>query len=482
MRKYITILAVLAVGMLLFALPGCYKDKGNYTYNMPEEPTIKGLDSVYNVFVGDSLIIDPEITLPSSSSLSFEWRISVPNPDLKDVVDSGRAMRVIFGLGAERYYGRLTVINNDNGMKYFRYFIVAGKTAFSTGTTVLSSEDGKTHLSFIKPNGEVQARVFEAVNPDVPLPEQPTQLVAVPEAYQPGTVKTYWVFGKSGVNTGIRVNANTFQFDRALRDHFFDPPAEIIPGRFFPSSFGVIVGVVNNRLIAGETRTWDQAPIFGMFPLTAPGDYTLSSEIIYTDMILEGYSSFTGYDTEKKQFVRLGVPSDAVYFGTAYEVLGAAFDPKNVGMEMVKLLKINGGMGYAYMLQGGTLRELKFITQFNTNSGEPISFNALQNRVFSRPELIKPNTLWTATRNEIIYFSSGDKVYRYNPGNEDFRELATSFGGKEITLLKAMDNNTTLMVGVEGSISYLNIATGSNGELLQKFEGIPGKPIDIAFR
>lgn len=485
MKKICALVYASLVCLLFIVLPGCYKDKGNYDYNMPEEPVITGLDSVYNVLVGDSLIIAPKIEIKSASSLSYEWRIGTPDPKLEDVVDSGSAMRVIFGLQAERYYGKLTVINNDNGMKYFRSFIVSGQTDFFKGTTVLSVENGETHVSFIKMDGSVQARLYGAVNPNTPLPTAPTQLVALPEAYRPGTVKTYWVFGKNGVNTGVRIDANTFRSDRVLKEHFFDAPETITASNMFASSFGVLVGVVNDKLIAGESRTWDQAPIFGMFPLPAPGDYTLSSEIIYTDALLDGYYSFTGFDKVKKQFVRLGIPGDATYYGTAYDVLGTAFDPKNLGADIFKMLKIRGGIGYAYSKTETGTFEYKFNAQFNPgNSGtQQITFNAMRKRAFMRPELIKPNTLWAANTSEIIFFSSGDRIYRYNPENEDFRELATTFNGKEITMLKVSGAiGDTLIVGVEGSIYYLNVGVGANGELVKKTDGIPGAPIDIATR
>ncbi len=32
---------------------------------------------------------------------------------------------------------------------------------------------------------------------------------------------------------------------------------------------------------------------------------------------------------------------------------------------------------------------------------------------------------------EVFYFTSGDKIYRYNPTNQDIRPLVTDFGGKD---------------------------------------------------
>ncbi|KIC93521.1 PKD-like family lipoprotein [Flavihumibacter solisilvae] len=477
--KQLRTLIYLAAGVLLSLLwVACYKDKGNYSYNMPGEPGITQMDSVYSVFVGDSLIIEPTIKMDGNPALSYEWRIAVPDPTMTDVVDSGSSMRVIFGLGAQRYTAKLTILNQSNGMKYFRDFIVEGKTAFSSGTTVLTQEGDQAQLSFIKPDGAVQARLFGAVNPGKPLPPGPTQLVAVPEARMPGTVKTYWVFGKDGSNTGIQVDANTFRMKQDLAALYFDAPETIRPSRMFASPMGVLTGVVNGRLQNGTTSTWDQAPTYGMFGLGAAGDYDLSPELVFNYLGVFGPGNYIGFDKLKKQFVRFNLYGDAIFFGTAYAVTGSAFDPMHVGADLEKMLQINGGLCYAYIREGGVLQELKFNTQFNG----PFEFNPIHKRAFKQPELAKANSIWATTPNEIIYFTSGNSIYRYNPANEEFRELNTRIEGDEITMMKILPDNNTLVAGTQGSIYYLNISTGSFGDLLKKIDGLPGKVIDMAER
>src|SRR3569833_1898403 len=132
----------------LFAV-SCYKDKGNYSYNVPPVPVIKGLDTVYSAIVGDSLVINPTVTIAGPNpKLGFVWKITVPE-QLKPLDFEGPALRTIFGLNPSRYYARLTVIDSTNGMKYFYDFAIDGKTVFATGTTVLSNEAGKSQISFI---------------------------------------------------------------------------------------------------------------------------------------------------------------------------------------------------------------------------------------------------------------------------------------------------------------------------------------------
>lgn len=465
--------------LTLFA-SSCYKDKGNYTYQVPEAPVIRDMDSVYEIFVGDSLVITPDVQLAGSTpeQLKYAWTIHVPPITSSDTDRhyEGKDLRILFGLGPKSFTGRLTIENTANGMKYFKDFTLVGKTAFSKGMTVLSSEAGKTVLSFIKPDGTVQPYLFEAVNPGQTLPEDPTQILAIPLAYRPPVI-SYWIFGRSGTETGIQVDANDFKVIKNLKDNFFDAPdGALIPNHIFVSSMGVISGIIGDRLYNGTTSTWNEAPIYGMFGQGAGGDYSLSPEMVFDYTGGPGY--YIGFDQLKKQFVRFNLFGDATFFGPDYTVKGDSFDPKKVGMDLLHLQQIAGGLCFGYFVApNDSIYECSMQVNFNG----PFEFEALTKRPFAKQDLISPATLWAATNSQIIFFSYQDKVYRYNPLNEDFRVVKTAFGGKAVTMLKLQDQNT-LVVGTEGTLYFLDIRTGQDGNLLKKIEDLPGKIIDMAFR
>lgn len=464
----------------LFAV-ACYKDKGNYNYHPVGQPVITNLDTVYSVFVGDSLVVDPTITIPGSNGkLGFLWTIS--DPDLADTNTrfTGPALRIVFGLGAQRYSTRLTIIDSSNMMEYFEDFVISGKTAFSQGTTVLSLENGVTQVSFIKPNDSIQPRIFQAVNPNEALPTQPTQLLEVPEAYQ-ADIQTYWVFGMGGPNTGVQIDANTFKKKENLADNFFSvPDTTLSPYRMFVDPLGVISGNINGTLYSGTTSTWNQAPTYGMFDLGAQGNYSLSPEIVFNYTGTYGPGNFVGFDKNARQFVRFNLYGGIVYFGTNYNVLDTIVDPTNLGMDLVHLQEINGGLCYAYARAPGndTLYEMKFDAEFNG----PFTFQTYWKRPFIRQDLITPGMLWQSTPNEILYFTNGATIYRYNPTNQQVVALNASFGGKNVTMLKVSDDGNTLYAGVDGSIYYLNISTGNNGTVTKEIDGLPGTVIDMAIR
>jgi hypothetical protein len=66
--------------IVALVISACYKDKGNYEYSMPETPKVATLDTVYSVFVGDSLIIEPGVSMQNGTGhLTYDWKIAVPS-------------------------------------------------------------------------------------------------------------------------------------------------------------------------------------------------------------------------------------------------------------------------------------------------------------------------------------------------------------------------------------------------------------------
>ena len=466
-------LIVSIIGVVCLA--ACHKDLGNYDINIPIEPKLINLDSVYTASVGDSLIIKPKIEGADAANVELQWRISVMEGN--DVLYNGPALRIIFGLQAKRYAARLTVYNKANGMKYFHKFYIDGGTEFAKGTTVLSVEKGITQFSFVKPDGSVQARLYRAMQ-GKDLPANPTNLFLLRNTFTGGTLLGYWIITKNG---GIRLEPNTMQEDpkyaNTLKDNFFTSPDHLEVGSLITHPQGVMMGVVNGKFYGGTTSTWDQAATYGMFGLPADGDYELAPSFVMS--FTQSATYFIGFDRNRKQFVRINLYGAPVYFGTQYSVTTSIFDPLNVGMDLVHMEQLNNADCFAYCKgTDGKIYELKFNVQFNG----PFTFTPQHKRLFVRQELINENTRWSGAKNGVIYMANGSKLYRYNPVNEELRELATSFAGKTISMLKLSDDEETLIVGTEETVTFLNISTGMNGAFVKKIEGIPGAPVDIAIR
>src|SRR6186713_521186 len=201
----------------VLSLVSCYKDKGNYTYHVPPAPVITHFDTVYKATVGDSLTIQPSVVIDEAAPrLGYEWKIDVPE-ELRSLSFSGPVLRTVFGLRPQRYYARFTITDSTNGMKYFYDFAIDGRTVFASGTTVLSEEGSVTQLSFIKPDGTVQARIYGDINEGGTLPDGPLQIVPTLNQYiVPSLINSYWILCSGGNDPGVQIDANTFKKIKSL--------------------------------------------------------------------------------------------------------------------------------------------------------------------------------------------------------------------------------------------------------------------------
>lgn len=479
MKTLKTIYYALCLTAIAGSFSSCYKDLGNYDINIPIEPEIKGLDTLYRAVVGDSLIINPTITGIPLEHLHCSWRLYVPeeiSPDRHAY--EGNSLRIVFGLRAQRYQARLTVTNTQNGMKYFHTFFIQGITEFSVGSLVLSDESGVTKLSFVKPDGTVQPDIYQTINNEQ-LPTEPLHLHYLRNMTTGGMPLGHWIITKHG---GIRLNVNDLRKEASrpgtLHDNFFLPPPTIEVGSLKGHPQGVLMGIINGKFYGGTTNTWDQNDLYGMFGAYAVGNYELAPQFVLTTV--GGNSSMVAYESEKRQFVRLNVQAGPVYFGTQYTVDNTvAFDPHAVGLDLLQIVQINNADTYAYMQDSnGQIFELKFIPEFNTN---PFRFTPIHKRPFIRQEWIHADTKMVATQNGYIYIATGNRVYRYNPLNQQIVELEARFAGP-ITMLKLDDDQNTLIAGSEGSVYFLDVQVGQNGGIKSKIDGLPGNPVDIITR
>lgn len=463
--------------ILLFALSfyACKKDLGNYDYSPPSEPVIqKFQDSTFNAQVGDSLILKPKISLAGANpltDLTFDWSIDV-DEEARAVMLTGYPLKMLYNLSPKLRTAKLTITDKRNGMKYYFPFKIQGTTQFSTGIAVLSVDGGVTKLSFVKPdNKTILPDLYFALH-GTPLPNNPVQLFAKPLAYQPNTAEDYWVVCQDPSKSSVILDGSTMLRKRYFQDQFFNPPATIKLD-YFEASQGLPTGIINGKLYVSISSTAPFAPDFGKFGSSQSGDYILSKYFSR----MPGF--YFGFDTKSNAFVSFD--GGANYMGTDYIVDGDAFNPKSIGMSNLIFMNAVSGISYAYFKDAaGTVTELSFnvvMDDYNKRTIKPIF-----KRVFKGSSLVLADTKWQRSNVDVFYFTSNDKIYRYNPLNEELKPLDASFGGKKVTMIKLNADGTKLSAGVEGSLFTLDVSVGNNGAITQTINGIPGSPVDIVIK
>jgi hypothetical protein len=471
--KLIFILAIMA-GLYT----ACKKDLGNYDYHPPSEPMLSEFkDSTFAALLGDSLILKPKITLADanpSTDLSYEWQITVQE-ELRAAVHQGFPLRIIYNLGPGLRTAKLIITDKRNGLKYNIPFKIMGSTEFTKGKIILSDDNGTTKLSFVKPdNKTVIPDIYNAFHKET-LPNNPVELYfADPLPYQPITQQQFWVLCNDQTKKSPLLDASTLLRKNYFNDQFFTPPGTIVPGHIESYQGTVPTGVVNGKMYVGVTSTAPFAPDYGKFANEQAGDYNLSKYFSFVG------SFYFAFDTKTKGFVTFA--GDGSYLGKDYVVdpAGTSFDPKNIGMDLLYMQTGQAGTYYAFFkATDGTIYELGFTYQFDSVNKK---IKAEYKRIFKGASLITADTKWQRNSLNVFYFTANDKIYRYNPLNEDLRALDADFGGKKVSMLKISADDNTLTVGTAGSVYTVDVSVGKNGVITQTITGIPGAPVDIVIR
>lgn len=449
----------------------CSSDLGNYDYTAPEVPVVTQLDSTYSVNIGSKLVITPKVAFGSPDKLSYEWKIIVP-AEMREVRMQGPSLDMYFTLEAGTYSARLAVEDNSTGMKYFYYFKINAKATFSQGIVLLTSNQGKAEISFINKDSTVLPNIYEHTYGES-LPNGPLQIVPLQHMSMTSLPYLgYWILCSDKKNPGVELDVNTFRRIKYFRENFFNEPEEDLEVQFlYPTPVAVMKGVVNGKLYIGASSTYYMSPIYGYFGIPVAGNYTLSSSIIYND------SYVIGHDSQQKSLVYFD--GGGTYYGTSYDTDGAAFDPENLNVDVLYMSMVNTGTNYvlARSKDDQKIYEYKFGVKTSPRTLSPLS-----KKEFAGSSLVAASTKWVLSRTEVFYFTSNDKIYRYNPLNEEVRPLDVDFGGKPVTFLKLSDDGNNLITGTDGHLYFLDISTGKNGNIVNQFTGFTGAPVDAHVR
>ncbi|MCK7557782.1 hypothetical protein MKQ70_23345 [Chitinophaga sedimenti] len=336
---------------------------------------------------------------------------------------------------------------------------------------VLSSSADKSHFSFVKVDGSLQADLYKAMNGE-DLPPNAQQINVMRSLYyNNGAISSYWLTYKTGA---VQLDVATLRRTRFLKDFFFGPPESFDNGNFKVLNDGTLMAIINNKIYFGAFETAPFATYFGFLGAPVNGRYNVGPMVL--DNMTEAQSYILGYDNTRQAFIRFAGRS---YIDTTYTVRDSLFNPKNLKMSLVHMERFTDDDMYAFMDSAGIkIKELYFSVNFNSSD----IFRARKARTSPLNGRIKANTVWAKGIEKDFYFSADDKIYRYNPLNDEIRQLATDFGGKTVTMIKVLNNGDLMLVGTEGTVTYLDISTGRNGAFIKKIEGIPGSPKDVAVR
>lgn len=467
--------------VLLFVASACYDDLGHYEYTLDEVPVVNGLvDSTFDVVVGEVLEITPTVVYSkvNTDQLTYKWQIMFPYEPFFQYFE-GPTLRTTFSLLPGEYSGLLTIIDNAKGMRYYYSFRISAKTEFSVGTLVLTDVNGTAQLAFVKPDGAILPNLYENLNGE-PLPSQPRQLLARNLAFQLTNIVDYWIVCADPENAGAIIDASTMKKKSLLRDNFFDPPASFLVNNLQAGNmFGITTGVIDHKLYRGTTDTFYGFPTYGKYGLPAAGDYELADDYILAGAETFGPQYYIAFDAKKKGFVTFDMAT--VFNDTSYFVAasGTGFNPKKLGVDIFAMESLNNSVNLAFGRD-----ETGQIYEYNFAHEPGVVIRPKYRREFKGDSLVRADTKFVGTIYEDLYFNADDKIYKFNHINQKIVALDADFGGKKVTMIKLdkINGKDVLLAGTEGSLYYLDIDTGKNGNITYTLSGLTGDVIDVAIR
>ncbi|WP_346316140.1 PKD-like family lipoprotein [Chitinophaga sp. YIM B06452] len=232
----------------MLLISSCYKDHGNYTYDVPEEITITGIAGTYDkVSLVDRITIDPQVSSSDpKAEFTYWWGIYETNVQgSAPKVDTIGRTKALDYLVTQPAKGWVLVFGAKNVHTGVSRIVTAGVnviTQFTRGWYVMKDDGAKTDVDlFLTPSGIVPAskteNVFSMVN-NRKLDGE-ASLFGFYTNYKSnvtGTLaNTRALFILSGKDASV-VNINTFKEIHGLSGLFYETPSVKKPGSISEAS------------------------------------------------------------------------------------------------------------------------------------------------------------------------------------------------------------------------------------------------------
>ncbi len=236
------------VACCILLVSSCYKDRGNYTYNIPEEISISGIEASYNkVSLVDKINVDPIVrSTDPEAKLSYWWGIYETNvqgsaPKV-DTIGHTKALDYLVTQPAKGWVLVFSAKNEHTGFSKIVTASINVITQFTRGWYIMKSSGSQTDVDlFLTPSGITPAsaieNVFSLVNKKKLDGE--ASLFGFYTNYKSNVTGAYAntraMFILSDKDASV-VNINTFKEIHGINDLFYETPAVKKPGSISEAS------------------------------------------------------------------------------------------------------------------------------------------------------------------------------------------------------------------------------------------------------
>lgn len=480
---------ILIFSALLFN--SCAEDLGNYDYKEINEVLFSGVESHYNVLLGDTFEIKPELNFTldnqgDENNYEYEWYAQGPGDDIvlgteKDLVIE--AVQLIPG----EYNVRYRVTDKDTGVQWNTQFYLDVKSAIYEGWMVLCDDNGTARLDMLSLINDE----YRTINDVLDFAGSSLKLEGAPKFVYCYSHRDFYGIYVTSEDTGTtRIHPDTFEwkpeyylsYEMMTLDTPLDYGVDFMNIASFQNRACFIYkdgdifqynstyfdyGIPNNTVLS-EAKNFKAAPF-------------IAECFLFCSII---------YDADNQRFLKIGYNQQSCY--TLPE--GDLFD-YNTGKDMVYMTYTyyNGGEVHSllkdpnnsklYLARMGVSLTGTVTQRYYEEIPEDIAAVMLQSKDFA----ISPDFGY-------LFYNDGNKVYEYD-FNLKQSKVVLDKGAEQITLMKFENKNNipssmvkqlhvfTYDESTQNGALELYTVPPVNGmlDLEQRFEGL-GKVVSSTYR
>lgn len=444
------IVMVCFIGLLFSA---CRKDYGNYEYKEINDLAVTGIQDEYEIIAGQNINIVPVLEFSkdpnfSADKYTFEWisfNLAAAQSEQRKSLHTQKDFVAQFPLGIGTYTLFYVVKEKSTGISWQKEFKVKVVGSYKGGWGVLSEVNGNSRLDYFEYNHSTVSypkafRDFTSLFADqasgkvLTISGKPKFLTGwFNRTTATGTANKYlYYIGTENATEKLNLSDGfiwsekyAFKFESAGSQalplvHNIWPAGTAqgyayLDGDVFIaySTYQYTFGTPINRL-AGNTS------IFKVSPFTAVSlNYTSNPTILM-------------YDITNKRFVRNTSGNAVSTSPLAYTAGVSAFDPNNVGMDLIWMGQTfaYAGRAYAVLKDSGTNKY--YLARMNNAS----AFSAYaMDEITALPEIANATQFAVDQQYGYLHYSVGGKLYQYDVDSKNTK-IMKDYGSDVISLLK----------------------------------------------
>ncbi|WP_189627916.1 PKD-like family lipoprotein [Sphingobacterium griseoflavum] len=455
-------------------ITGCYKDLGNYDYEVLNKFALSNL-SQQIVVQGDTLRLNPtlEEDIPDSTRFDYKWTFELNREQIaKMSLDSnaiiiGRKKELLYvipiNIPADTYILKAEAVDRNTGIRKFTTTSVQITVRYQRGYMLLEETDQGGDISLVVNKGLVYRHVFSENNEGKYLPTPLNRLLTANALMDRRNKKILFV---SAAGFNKELDEQSFRVIRDINDIFIAPYGkplvpmylEALSNRTLYSAFVWDNGLISN-VVTGSTNvlaaTYD-------YPLA--GDYKLAPFLAHF-----GGRGFIGFDEKNGRFLSFDNwrSTSGITMSTFLNVPTTVFDINNIKKKMIygsNIFQDRYFVGLFKDVSGRlSMYELDF-TDIRNKGAQPIRTYTID--LTKVPHIDKASCFTASYLLPFLYYAVDNTLYLFDVHNHKADPIYSFQPGERITTLEWANKEGTRQIaistynGSEGKF-YVFLPSGS---------------------